>query len=134
MGKDFEKWNEKKSAIDRLGSVPLFHEREIWFAYLGANVGFEQNGKGPDFLRPVIVFKKFSNEIFWAIPLTRSRKILNKNNDRYYFGFYFVPGIESRAILSQVRLIDARRLAYRIGSLGQAEYIAIKEKFKALIP
>jgi len=37
-----------------------FREREIWWASLGANIGYEQDGKHENFERPVLVLKKFS--------------------------------------------------------------------------
>lgn len=69
MKKDFKKWHDKKSQVNEIEVRPFFHEREIWYCTIGANVGFEQDGSGEDFLRPVIVFRKFNSEIFWAIPL-----------------------------------------------------------------
>ena len=62
--KDFQKWHSKKSQIDDIENRPFFHEREIWFCYLGTNVGFEQDGSDKDFLRPIVVIKKFNNQIF----------------------------------------------------------------------
>src|SRR6266566_1019469 len=46
MPKDFAKWHTRKSEIDQREPRVFFHEREIWFCHLGANVGFEQDGKG----------------------------------------------------------------------------------------
>ena len=74
MKKDFKKWHEKKSAIHALPQRPFFHEREIWFCYVGANVGFEQDGSGSEFIRPVVVLRKFNNAVFWAVPLTKASK------------------------------------------------------------
>ncbi len=96
---------------------PFFHEREIWFCHLGVNVGFEQNGLGDDFLRPIIIFRKFNNEIFWGIPLTKKSK-----NTKYYFTFSFSKRGENTAILSQIRLIDARRLSYHIGEISEIDF------------
>lgn len=114
MGKDFQQWHLKKSSLHQIPGRPFFHEREIWFCSLGLNVGFEQDGRGEDFLRPVIVLRKFNNEIFWAVPLTKSHA---KDPERsvYYVPFSFMPDVMSAAILSQLRLIDARRLARLIG-------------------
>ncbi len=36
-----------------------FNEREIWWAHLGVNVGYEQDGKNDNFERPVLIIKKF---------------------------------------------------------------------------
>jgi len=129
MKKDFTNWHKKKSKIDDIEKRPFFHEREIWFCHMGANVGFEQDGIGEDFLRPVIIFRKFSKEIFWGIPLTKREK-----GGKYYFTFSFPERGKNTAILSQVRLIDARRLSYHIGDISKTDFKVLKEKLKALFP
>ena len=74
MEKDFWKWHGKKENIHDEGHRVFFHEREIWFCHLGANIGFEEDGKGENFGRPVVVFRKFNNEVFWGVPLTTRTK------------------------------------------------------------
>jgi len=64
MVKDYKKWHTKKSLIETRNDRLYFHEREIWWCSLGHNVGFEQDGKGVDFARPILVFKKFNKEVF----------------------------------------------------------------------
>lgn len=70
----FDQWNSQKKNIDKEQNKKTFHEREIWFIKIGENIGFEQNGKGDKFLRPVIIYKKFSKFVFLGIPLTRVNK------------------------------------------------------------
>ncbi len=53
MKKDFQTWNGKKVAIKDILEIPFFHEKEIWFCYVGANIGFEQDGQGVDFQRQI---------------------------------------------------------------------------------
>ena len=134
MKKDFQKWHPKKSQINEIAQRPFFHEREVWFCYLGVNVGFEQDGQGEDFLRPIVIVRKFNNEIFWAVPLTKSTKKHKENAEHYYHSFSFMPGITSVAILSQIRLIDARRLAYFTGEIHNEDFIELTKKLKALLP
>jgi mRNA interferase MazF len=55
---------------------PKFEEGQIWWCYLGENIGHEENGKGDKFLRPVVILKKFNHRIFYAIPTSTQ----NKNN------------------------------------------------------
>jgi len=112
MEKDFWRWHDKKGNVDEKEARVFFHEREIWFCHLGANVGFEQDGKGENFGRPVIVFRKFNKEVFWGVPLTTREK----------GGKFYLPilsnDVESRmAILSQLRLLDAKRLYQKIGTI-----------------
>ena len=138
MQKDFDTWNDKKKKIsDDPNHRVFFHNRELWFAYLGANVGFEQDGRGADFLRPVLILRKFNNVIFWALPLTKTWKPHNP----YYARFHYVafpeiesdPLLSSTAILSQLRLVDARRLRYKIGTVHAEEFGTLKEKIRRLL-
>ena len=129
MEKDFDKWNKRKIIINNGEQLPFFNEKEIWFCSLGANVGFEQDGQGEDFQRPVVIIKKFNNEIFWAIPLSKTKK-----QGKYYFAFPFNKQVMSVAILSQVKLMDAHRLSRKIGYMSKENYKNLTEKLKALLP
>ena len=54
--------------------MALFHEREVWWCSLGANIGFEQDGGGEDFERPVVILKKFNLDACLIVPLTARPK------------------------------------------------------------
>lgn len=129
MKKDFKGWHNKKAHINKSENRPHFHEREIWWCSLGVNVGFEQDGRGKDFLRPVIIFKKFNNEIFWGIPLTHAKK-----DSPFYFLFSIEKEISSTGILSQIRLTDASRLSHKLGDMKHTDFESLKKKFKELLP
>lgn len=129
MKKDFQKWHNKKSQVDQIEKRAFFHEREIWWCSLGLNVGFEQDGGGQDFLRPVIIFRKFNNEVFWAIPLTHTKK-----RTKHYLEFNLSGDFSSVAILSQIRLVDARRLSHKIGVMPEQDFLELTKKFKDLLP
>lgn len=129
MQKDFDKWNNKKTQIDLIEGRPFFHEQEIWFCHLGVNVGFEQDGSGEDFQRPVVIIRKFNSEVCWVIPLSKT----NKRN-KYYFPFQFDETIMSVAIVSQIRLLDARRLSRKIGTMKEDDFKRLINKIKALLP
>ena len=118
MKKDFQRWHKKKEEVNDLSKSPFFHEREIWFCYLGANVGFEQDGRGDDFLRP----------------LTKAGKKIKQKAEKYYLQFIFIKGIKSVAILSQIRLIDARRLARHIGIMGDSDFQKLTKRLKEIFP
>ena len=128
MEKDFKKWHRRKEYLHEKKARPFFHEGEVWFCALGANVGFEQDGRGESFLRPVIIIRKFNNEIFWSIPLTK-----NKRKGKYYFCFK-LKGEVSTAILSQIRLVDAKRLYYRIGIISERDFLELIKKLRTLLP
>ena len=128
--KDYRIWTpEKEKLHNEENQRPGFHEREIWYCHLGENIGFEQDGKGNQFLRPVIILRKFNNEIMWVIPLTSAIK-----KSPYYFVISFgEDNKKSSAILSQIRLIDAKRLSHTIGEVSKKEFEELKKKLKELI-
>lgn len=128
MKKDFQNWNNKKTVLHNEKIRANFHEREIWFCNIGENIGFEQDGQGENFLRPALILKKFNNEVLWILPMTKNIK-----NGPYYFNFSFLKGVESSAILSQIRLVDAKRLQYKAGNISEKDFISIKEKFRQLL-
>ena len=128
MKKDFQTWHKDKSNIHEDKERPYFHEREIWFTSLGANIGFEIDGKGEKFMRPIIVVKKFNNESLWGLPLTK-----NPKKSKYYFSFSFRENQLSTANLSQVRLIDSKRLQYKIGDIHEKDFVKVKEKLRQLL-
>lgn len=129
MDKNYLKWHKEKKRINNNQDRVFFSEREVWFCHLGENVGFEQDGRGDSYLRPVIVLKKFNNEICWAIPLTKRVK----PNRSFNFILSINKGVRSTAILSQIRLLDVKRLKYKIGTVRKNDFIFLKEKIRRLI-
>lgn len=123
----FDLWNQKKRKIDSIVAYPYFHDREIWFCHLGKNVGHEEDGKGKDMLRPVLIYKKFNKQIFFGIPLSTTTK-----KGKYYFSFKFKSTV-SNALLSQFRLFDAKRLSHKMGKMSKGDFSLLKEKFTLLV-
>ncbi len=76
MEKDFDSWNIQKKNIDRTETVPQFNEREIWFVKLGLNVGFEEDGKGNECMRPVVVLRNLIKKSFMVSLLLLLLKII----------------------------------------------------------
>lgn len=127
MEKDYWGWHRIKGDLEKSGVEAFFHEREIWLCSLGLNLGHEQDGKHRRFLRPVLLLKKFNNDIFWAVPLTSKRK----TGDHYYQVIF-----ESRAstvILSQFRLMDRKRLFRKIGTLNEEDFLSVRLKIIKLL-
>ena len=122
------RWHQKEQEIEEADVRPEFSQRDIWLCYLGINIGDEQNGSWEDFLRPIVIFRKFNSHVCLVIPLTRSNK-----EGYHYFSFNFVGFETSTAILSQLRLIDARRLYTKIGFISHEDYFALKEKLRTLL-
>jgi hypothetical protein len=55
-----------------------------------------------------------------------------KKEGKFYADFEF-HGKASNAILSQIRLFDAKRLRYKIGKMSAGDYLKIKEKLIELL-
>ena len=127
MKKDFDRWNEKKKAANDSEIEIYFYEREIWWCAIGVNVGFEQDGKGERFARPVLVLKKYSKNVFVGIPLTTA-----KRESKYHHSFPFLGGI-STALLSQVRLFDSKRLLVKMGRISKDEYEEVRKRVKSIL-
>ena len=124
MKKDFNKWNEIKKRVDDVNSQNnYFKERDIWWCYCGANIGTEQDGKGSEFLRPVLIFKKFNRNICWVIPLS-----LKVKNGNFYFPLLSDSNIIRTATLPQMKMVDIRRLVKKLDSISVQEFCLIKEK------
>jgi len=125
MSKRFDEWNEEKKVLNAGGATQFCHAREIWWCSLGVNIGFEQDGTGKNFDRPIVVMKAFSRNVFLGIALTGRRK-----EGKYYFPIGLIDGREASAILSQVRLIDTKRLVKKIGSLDAVLFEELKNVLK----
>jgi mRNA-degrading endonuclease toxin of MazEF toxin-antitoxin module len=123
--KEFEKWHQEKKSINEKEARIFFAEHEVWICSLGANIGSEQDGKGDLFVRPVVILKKFNGDVFWGIPLTHARKA-----GMLYFDLTMELG--GFAILSQIRLLDAKRLHYKLAALSAERFMLLKEAFLKL--
>jgi mRNA interferase MazF len=127
MERDFDKWNEQKKEINER-SAPFYHEREVWWCALGVNVGFEQDGSGRQHDRPVLVLKGLSAHTFIAIPLTTST---HEHPLRPSIGI--VEGKEARALLSQMRVVDAKRLIRKIEYLEKGRFEDIRKAVRDML-
>ena len=120
-GKDFDRWNSEKKAIHKAPGAKFCYPREVWWCALGVNVGFEQDGTGRNFDRPVAVIRGFNERLFFAVALTGKRK-----EGKYYFPLGMISGREASAVLSQVRLIDAKRLVRKMETLDEKVFGELK--------
>ena len=128
MTKDFDKWNKKKKDLHARNDAPFYHEREIWWCTLGVNIGSEQDGSGDKYRRPILVLKGLSKETFLAVPLTTAAGI---HPLRPSIGL--INGKEAKVLLSQIRVIDSKRLVDKIGYLEQDIFEQIRKTAKDLL-
>ena len=126
--KDFNKWNNQKKELDEITYVNVyFKEREIWWSKLGLNVGFEQDGKGDQFKRPILILKKFNKNVILVVPLTTKKKM-----SKYYVECIVNKDAMFRmSIISQIRLIDSKRLVDKIGMINSVSFTEIKKQIRA---
>jgi len=114
MQKDYGKWHPIKSTLNGAQGSALFHEREIWWCSLGVNVGYEQDGRGDLFARPVVILTKFNLDTCLVVPLTAKPK-----SGKYYFKIGTLEGRDAVANLSQIRHIDRKRLHSKMSTVDQ---------------
>jgi mRNA interferase MazF len=127
MNKDFDDWNSVKKKLDTSHTAPTFQKREIWWCSIGLNIGHEENGKNKDYSRPVLIVRKFNDHIFWGIPLTTQIK-----EKHYYHKIHFKEK-EQCVMLSQIRLLESRRLNDKMGKISQKQFDEIREVLKGMI-
>lgn len=125
--KRFLEWIRVKERLHESGhKPPLVSQGDIWWAYVGENIGSEVNGKNEQFSRPVIIFKKLAHGFYFVIPTTTKQKE----------GSWFVPfrqhEREMVACLHQARAIDHRRLSSKLGTLDDGDMARVQDAFRAL--
>src|SRR5258708_31079247 len=119
--KDFAGWMGIKKDLQAVTNPRFCKELEIWWVAIGHNVGDEEDGKGPYYTRPVLVLRKFNQNLFWGIPLTTTAR-----RGEYYVHFRYKRHINSAAILSQLRLFDAKRLLGQDGIIDELAFARIQ--------
>ena len=127
MSKKFDEWNEVKQKVEKKEKISIPKEREVYWASIGENIGFEQNGKSELFTRPVLVLKRFTKNMFFGIPLSSQIK-----QGSFFYDFQ-LDGEKSNALLVQARLYDTKRLEKKIGMISKEDFQNLKKKFGELI-
>jgi mRNA interferase MazF len=131
MEEQYNNWNKIKKDIANENITVGFKNRDIFYMNMGKNIGFEQDGKGHNFVRPVVIVKGFNKYIFFGIPLSTKIK-----EGKFYYNFRFNKKdeiVENIALLSQMRLFSTKRLLNKIGMMNIDDFDKMKNKFKNLI-
>jgi len=124
--KNFDEWNEIKKKVDTYVGK-RYHPKEIWWCFWGLNVGFEENGTSKYFQRPVVVLKTLSQNTCVVLPLTTSK---DENKNRIYIGV--IDNKHARVILSQIKVIDTRRLTEKIFTLNNDIFTQIRKAVRSM--
>lgn len=116
MMKDFDEWNKLKKHVNAKPDNFGVHEREIWWASFGVNVGVEIDGKHKVFERPALIIRKFNRQMVWVLPTTSVSK-----NERFYEKF-LLNSTEYFAVLTQLRTVSTKRLVRKIGMMPKSDF------------
>jgi mRNA interferase MazF len=122
--KDFDSWNSLKKDIDTKPRTNA-HERDIWWVSLGLNVGSEQDGKGENYERPVVVIKKLSSNVYYVLPLSTKCKNITMHIK------FFHEKVEGYILLDQA--VDVKRFIRKVGYVKQEKFSEIVTAFKSLL-
>jgi len=127
---DFDNWNELKKKIDVEKNEPdrFPKEGEVWMSSLGKNIGFEQNGSGDNFSRPILIIKKFNNQMFWVIPLSTKQKDFD-----FYFNYTDINNQKVSVILAQMKLLSVKRLKRKLYDIPNKLFDEMKQKIKSFL-
>jgi mRNA-degrading endonuclease toxin of MazEF toxin-antitoxin module len=128
MNKDFNNWSIFKENL-HLNKKPLHcSPRQIWWCSLGVNIGSEQDGTGSNYDRPFLVIKSFNSNTFWGVALTG-----HKRQGKYYFYLGKIVDQEASIILSQIRLLDTKRLIEKIAVIPEPVFEEIKKALQGAL-
>ncbi len=121
-------WNSVKQITQDNNKKVYFKERDIFWLKVGENIGFEQNGKGNKFQRPVLVLKRYTNDMFLGIPLSTTPR-----EGSFFFQFSFLDNEISTALLVQQKLFSSKRFIKKIGKINKNDFEDLKQKLYKLI-
>lgn len=129
MQKDFRNWHKLKTKLQEQERTEgfFFNVGDVWICSLGLNIGDEEDGKNERYERPILIIRKFNNNLFLALPITSSMKI-----NPYYSQFEY-KGVMSSVILSQIRLLDKKRLLRKVSVISDNDLQKIMKELKKII-
>lgn len=129
QNKTFDEWNEQKKELAQNNEPNVFpKEGWVWICAIGFNIGFEQNGTGKIFERPVLVVKKFNNKMFWVAPLSTKQKQFD-----FYYNFIDPNNMKGSVILAQLRLVSVKRFIRDMYKMNDTDIANITEQLKAFL-
>ncbi len=128
MLQKFLDWLKKKTYISERKLDSSFHVSagEVWWCSLGENIGVEMNGKGEDYLRPVLVFKYFNKNHIWVLPIS------SQDSSPFHLKIPSQPSPE-RVVISQIRTVSTLRLYRYINKLNVSDFHYITDSFMDLL-
>jgi len=124
---EYNQWNNVKKRIsESKHKPPYYKESDIWWVSVGYNIGNEVYGKGKNFVRPVLVIKKFNRDFFLGIPLS------TKIKDNLYYIPITVKEKAISALISQIRAFSSKRMSNKLAELDEENYKKVLEKIQKM--
>ena len=131
--KKFDEWNEIKKVTHKKERRLAIKTREIFWLKIGQNIGTEEFGKGKDFLRPVIVIRQLTSDLFVGVPTTTAPK----EDSDYFHTIKYIDrskkDITSSAMLLQFKTFSKKRVLSKLGMINKNDFEIIKNKLKNII-
>ena len=131
--KQFDKWNEVKKETDKAQMHFKIKPREIFWVKIGQNIGHEEFGKGKEFVRPVIMIRQLTSDLFVGVPTTTTKKDSNDYFHNIHYTNHRKGEVHSVAMLLQFRTYSKKRLLSKMGTVNKNEFDVIVEKLKGII-
>lgn len=126
--KDYQGWMDKKQDIERASRAPsVFHRKEIWWCAVGINIGREQDGKHALYERPVLVLRKFNDQLAWIVPVSSKRKVGEYYMCREYDGVVYT------FLLSQLRLVSTKRFYRKMRAIPPEDFLLIQQRIAHIL-
>jgi len=127
---NFDSWNNLKKTINEV-EIPQVNfpiPQEVWMCIVGKNIGFEQNGSGSNFSRPVLVIKKFNNKMYWVISLSTKQKSVD-----FYYNFTDPQENHVSVIIAQMKLVSIKRMKRKIYKMNDTDFLCVKNILKKFL-
>ncbi len=128
VAEKFVSWTKKKIRHDlnQEKRQVYFEEREIWWAALGKNIGFEIDGKNELFERPVLILKKYFKDMCFVLPTSTKVK-----DEKPWYQIHVTIDGEIRSInITQGRVISVKRLLRKKTKLDSEQFAHVRSEFR----
>ncbi len=124
----YDEWNIVKKRIGGSShKPPYFKEGDIWWLSVGYNIGNEVYGKGKNFVRPVLVLRKFNRYLFLGVPLS------SKLKDNPYYVQIRNGERQISALISQMRVFSSKRMSNKQNELEVEDYIKVMKSIGRIL-
>lgn len=130
MKNEFDKWNTEKQKLDaeEYSKENFPQIGEVWMSVIGKNIGYEQNGTGDNFSRPVAIVSRFNNKMFWVAPLSTKQKEFD-----FYYNFLDPNNQKVSIIIAQLKLVSLKRLKRKMYDLSEKDFNATLQRIKSFL-